>query len=604
MRAKNRSGFLAGAVMLLAIVLVASGGMAAVAQDGAHVAGSDPSRPTPGEKWDRKTVVLEGAQPQGFRGTSIEPPRDSMSEERRAEIQTRIVRNVHTLELQGRLLPRSPQAVSLGWPLRSSGRGTTGAAYGTHAVSGYVDHDPAYPDQLLDWACGTRTYDLADGYNHRGTDYATWPFPWLSMDEDALEVAAAAPGTIIEKRDGNYDRNCGLGDAPWNAVYVLHGDGSVAWYGHLKKGSLTSKGVGDTVAAGEHLGIVGSSGSSTGPHLHFELWRGTTLVDPYHGDCNALPSWWASQRPYYDSAVNMVTTGDAIPETPACPNPEVPHIKDSFASGQTIYFSVFYRDHVPGQQSQYTVYRPDGTIYSRWTRDGPDAFSPGRWNTYWLEFHAGLPAGTWRFEVEFQGQIYRTYFNFKDLAFINVQAPAGGENWLRGTTATVRWTDNLGGNVRIDLYKGGAYHSVIAPSTASDGSHAWQVAQGLALASDYRVRVTNQTNPTLFAQSAAFSVVGTGPAVVAAYLPLAVRNYAAAWQTVVRQDFEGSVPWSLDRGRQPTRGGRVQVGQTELPGPCGYLQWLGGGRRGQRGGAFLWKQLHQRCKQLHDVWPL
>ena len=51
----------------------------------------------------------------------------------------------------------------------------------------------------------------------------------------------------------------------------MHADGSVAWYGHMKAGSLTNKAVGQTVSSGEYLGIVGSSGNSTGPHLHFGI---------------------------------------------------------------------------------------------------------------------------------------------------------------------------------------------------------------------------------------------------------------------------------------------------------------------------------------------
>ena len=64
------------------------------------------------------------------------------------------------------------------------------------------------------------------------------------MDYDQVYVVAAAPGVIVFKQDGNFDRNCGFTGDPWNAVYVQHADGSVAWYGHMKNGSLTPKAVG------------------------------------------------------------------------------------------------------------------------------------------------------------------------------------------------------------------------------------------------------------------------------------------------------------------------------------------------------------------------
>ena len=108
----------------------------------------------------------------------------------------------------------------------------------------------------------------------------TWPFSWYKMDHDQVKVVAAADGVIIYKSDGNFDKNCGFNNDNWNAVYVEHADGSVAWYGHLKNGSLSTKAVGESVSSGEYLGIVGSSGSSTGPHLHFEVRKHGEPVDP------------------------------------------------------------------------------------------------------------------------------------------------------------------------------------------------------------------------------------------------------------------------------------------------------------------------------------
>lgn len=66
-------------------------------------------------------------------------------------------------------------------------------------------------------------------------------------------------GVILDVRDGNFDRSCSFNNNSWNAVYVRHSDGSVAWYGHLKNGSATTKTIGEEVEEGEYLGIVGSS---------------------------------------------------------------------------------------------------------------------------------------------------------------------------------------------------------------------------------------------------------------------------------------------------------------------------------------------------------
>lgn len=96
---------------------------------------------------------------------------------------------------------------------------------------------------------------------------------------------AAAPGVITYKDDGHPDRSCAFSSDSPNMVVVTHADGSYAWYLHFKNGSLTPKGVGEPVAQGEYLGTVGSSGSSTGPHLHFEVY-----------DSSGVASWWTRTR--------------------------------------------------------------------------------------------------------------------------------------------------------------------------------------------------------------------------------------------------------------------------------------------------------------------
>jgi murein DD-endopeptidase MepM/ murein hydrolase activator NlpD len=203
------------------------------------------------------------------------------------------------------------------WPLAAP----TLSDWGYHGISNFVDQNPAFPGALLDYNCGARTYDLASGYNHRGIDFFTWPWGWKKMSEDVVQVVAGAAGTIVAKFDGNPDDSCDLSNCDWNAVYVMHDDGSVAWYGHMKTNSTTTKEIGETVVAGEYLGVVGSSGCSTGPHLHMEVYDALdNLIEPYAGPCNSLntSSWWVNQRPYFDSAINAITTGPDAADWPDC----------------------------------------------------------------------------------------------------------------------------------------------------------------------------------------------------------------------------------------------------------------------------------------------
>jgi len=81
-------------------------------------------------------------------------------------------------------------------------------------------------------------------------------------------VLAAGGGTVIESA---YNRSRG------HYVIIEHDDGYKSVYMHLRKRLAN---VGQKVAQGEQIGLLGSSGRSTGPHLHFEIWKHDQPVDP------------------------------------------------------------------------------------------------------------------------------------------------------------------------------------------------------------------------------------------------------------------------------------------------------------------------------------
>jgi murein DD-endopeptidase MepM/ murein hydrolase activator NlpD len=95
---------------------------------------------------------------------------------------------------------------------------------------------------------------------HTGVDIAA-PF--------GTTVTAAAPGVVVAVGH----TNIGYG----NYVVISHGGGIMTLYGHLLE---TDVAVGTTVARGQRVGLEGSTGWSTGPHLHFELRVNDSVVDP------------------------------------------------------------------------------------------------------------------------------------------------------------------------------------------------------------------------------------------------------------------------------------------------------------------------------------
>ncbi|MEO8670620.1 MAG: M23 family metallopeptidase [Tahibacter sp.] len=346
---------------------------------------------------------------------------DALSSAERQRIQQTLTEALAQPDIQARL--RRPASrddiVMLGWPLHRNQRSNQ---FGYHGVSNYVDDDPAFPNQVRDYACGARSYDNAGGYNHAGIDYFLWPFPWRTMDEEQVAIIAAAPGVLIASADGNPDRSCAMGDAPWNAVYIRHADGSIAWYGHMKRGSVTRKAPGEMVEAGEYLGLVGSSGSSTGPHLHFELHDANgVIIDTKHGMCNAGPDRWINPQPYEDAAINSLSLHTAEPQSISCgvsagqPVNETTFEAQIFAPGSTLRAFASYRDHRNGDVSHFSLWRPDGSQFTAWNFDLAEQqlprpfYSATGWD--WLQsLPADAPHGYWQFRANFHGRDYLREF--------------------------------------------------------------------------------------------------------------------------------------------------------------------------------------------------
>lgn len=81
-------------------------------------------------------------------------------------------------------------------------------------------------------------------------------------------VKAPADGVVIKAaRDGGYG----------NTLYISHGDGIVTRFGHL---SAFKAAPGQKVRRGDVVALMGSTGRSTGPHLHYEILQNGVAVDP------------------------------------------------------------------------------------------------------------------------------------------------------------------------------------------------------------------------------------------------------------------------------------------------------------------------------------
>ena len=113
---------------------------------------------------------------------------------------------------------------------------------------------PSFPGYYANPLAGGHKTQGLHGYN--GVDLA------MDCHCTGASVRAAAGGVVIISREG------GWGGGYGNYVVISHDNGTQTLYGHLLK-NLVHEGA--TVAQGQTIGLLGSTGRSTGPHLHFEV---------------------------------------------------------------------------------------------------------------------------------------------------------------------------------------------------------------------------------------------------------------------------------------------------------------------------------------------
>jgi len=111
-------------------------------------------------------------------------------------------------------------------------------------------------------------YTLSARYGQRGGIWSTgWHTGLDFRVKSGTPVVVAANGTVIAS---------GWGGAYGYRIEVDHGNGYITSYSHLSKIEVTE----GTVTAGQEIGKSGSSGNTTGPHLHFEVTKDGEFMNP------------------------------------------------------------------------------------------------------------------------------------------------------------------------------------------------------------------------------------------------------------------------------------------------------------------------------------
>ena len=166
-------------------------------------------------------------------------------------------------EAEATAAAQAAQAAAAAQASASSGTSSSGGSSNTSSnasASGTGSLTHPVPGAAITSGFGGRVAPTAGATTgHDGIDYAAGY---------GAAVYAADSGTVITAQ---------YNSARGNYIVINHGNGMQTWYQHLSSMNVT---VGQTVARGQVIGNVGTTGISTGPHLHFEVHVGGVPVNP------------------------------------------------------------------------------------------------------------------------------------------------------------------------------------------------------------------------------------------------------------------------------------------------------------------------------------
>ncbi|WAX76749.1 M23 family metallopeptidase [Streptomyces sp. KMM 9044] len=213
------------------------GGWKQLYADNREAVGSDPSLIHPGLK-----LSVDG------RATTADTPKKSPSSEKSASSSSSAPSSASKTTAAGESSEQSAPKPSSGSSEQSAPEASSGAVTANQAAntSGYSS---PVPGGGLGTAYKVAGSMWSSGY-HTGVDFAV---------PTGTSLKAVSPGTVV---------SAGWAGSYGNQVVIKLNDGHYAQYAHLSSLSVSA---GQTVSGGQQVGLSGSTGNSTGPHLHFEI---------------------------------------------------------------------------------------------------------------------------------------------------------------------------------------------------------------------------------------------------------------------------------------------------------------------------------------------
>lgn len=257
-------------------------------------------------------------------------------------------------------------------------------------LGNYVDRDPR-SGAMRDYNGGELIYD-----GHEGTDYLVNGFGAMDLGVDVL---AAAAGIVVLAEDAFPDRctdDCPAGSE--NYVFLGHADGTVTAYFHLRKGSVLVN-PGETVKRGQKIAEVGSSGSSTDPHLHFD-WiepKTMTYLDPFTTTGDPYVTPWEAPSPYQGfDGMSVARIAISRQDVELASWSLDPPSADALRTGESVWIYAYVIR--PERGRSYTIQLRDG---SGAVRESVTEIPDGSAAYHWLPIPVTLAgtAGDWEIRL-------------------------------------------------------------------------------------------------------------------------------------------------------------------------------------------------------------
>ena len=151
-----------------------------------------------------------------------------------------------------------------------SGGGSSSGSGETPSSDGYI------------WPSDCRL--ITSGYGGRDQ-----PTPGASTNHMGVDIGASYGSYIYAVKSGTVVGSKYSWGGYGNYVEIDHGNGNFTLYAHMSERLVE---VGEHVEQGEVIGLCGSTGISTGPHVHYEIWENYSRINPLNRLPGYIPYWW------------------------------------------------------------------------------------------------------------------------------------------------------------------------------------------------------------------------------------------------------------------------------------------------------------------------